>query len=204
MSDPELMPFQTEPFNGDKYVEQEFLKLKKTFNLHVAIETGSCCYGTTKFLSENFSKVISIELNPDNAKIGLKNILNKKNVLACLGNSEVVLENIVKNHIKKEDRCVFFLDSHWGENFPLLNELDVLSNLKVIQPPVIVIHDFCTWDNRLYYFVYNNIALDYNYITTSVEKLQNNFKVKYRFYFNEWSKTTGAKSGVIYLWPVLS
>lgn len=203
MSTPQLMPFQTDPFNGDNFVEQHFIYLKKTFNLQVAIETGSCCYGTTKFLSETFNKVLSIELNPDNAKIGLNSILDKKNVLACLGNSEVVLENIVTNYIKKEDRCIFFLDAHWGTEFPLLKELEIISNLKVIQPPIIVIHDFYTKDNNLNYYTFNNTVLNYSFINTSIQNLQKNMKVTYQYYFNEIDKAAGAKVGVIYLWPVL-
>lgn len=203
MITPQLMPFQTEPFNGDNFVEQQFIYLKKTFNLQVAIETGSCCYGTTKFLAETFNKVLSIEINPDNAKIGLNSILNKKNVLACLGDSEIVLENIVTNYIKKEDRCIFFLDAHWGTEFPLLKELEIISNLKVIQPPIIVIHDFYTNDNNLNYYTFNNTVLNYSYINNSIQILQKNMKVKYQYYFNEFNKAAGAKVGVIYLWPVL-
>ena len=38
--EPVLMPYQTLPFNGDTFVEEEFLKLKERFNLSTAIEGG--------------------------------------------------------------------------------------------------------------------------------------------------------------------
>lgn len=198
------MPFQNQPFNGDTFIEKEFLFLRETYKINTAIETGSCCYGTTRFLAENFQKVFTIELNPDNAKIGLKNILKYKNVMACLGYSEVVMENIIINHLNSTDTCIFFLDAHWNDNFPILKELELISNIKTQKPPVIAIHDFFTNDNNLYYDTYKDVVLNYNYIEPVLETISSKLKVRYGHYYNNSQTATGAKSGIIYLWPMLN
>jgi len=204
MIEPVLMPFQNQPFNGDSAIEKEFLFLKNNHNINTAIETGSCCYGTTKFLADNFEKVFTIELNPDNAKIGLKNILKYKNVLACLGYSEVVMENIISNHLKPTDTCIFFLDAHWCGNFPILKELELISNIKTLNPPVIAIHDFYTNDVNLSYDTYNNVVLNYNYIEPALKIISSKLNVNYVHYYNNSQTALGAKAGIIYLWPKLN
>jgi hypothetical protein len=50
MSEAILMPFQDEPFNGDPYVQVEFLNLKDRFSVMNVIETGSCLFTTLKDL----------------------------------------------------------------------------------------------------------------------------------------------------------
>ena len=64
MEIPYLMPHQMEPFNGDIFIEQEFLKLKEQFKIDTAVETGTCFGSTTKFLAKHFKKVVSIEISP--------------------------------------------------------------------------------------------------------------------------------------------
>ena len=123
------MPFQELPFNGDRFVCNEFIKLKEKFGLNVAVETGSCLYSTTKWLGENFNNVHTIELSEEYSKHGIHKVSGMLNVHPQIGDSVSFLERMCQTLIFN-DKCIFFLDAHWGQNCPLMQELDVLTKIK--------------------------------------------------------------------------
>lgn len=201
MSTPILMPFQDQPFNGDVFVCEEFLALKKQYNLNAAVETGSCLYSTTLWLSENFEKVFTVEINPEYAKHGVAKVTGKDNVKAVIGADSVdFIKTELTPDLTEEDRVIFFLDAHWGNNCPLLDELGAISLLKLNQPPLIVIHDFCNpSDNSLGYDSYNGQPFVYEWIQDSVEMLAQSFRTNYKHFYN--TEATGARRGVVYIYP---
>lgn len=199
-----LMPFQDLPFNGDTFVCQEFLKLKELYSLNVAVETGSCLYSTTKWLGENFDKVYTVEINAEYAKAGVEKVLGMPNVKPEINDSVTFLKNLQLSEPAEPDeadRAIFFLDAHWGQNCPLMEELDAIANLKLINPPIIVIHDFFTGDPNLGWDEYNGQRFDYDWIEPKLVQLQSVYG-EYRHYFN--TQAEGAKRGVIYLVPKVS
>ena len=193
-----LMPFQDLPFNGDTFVCQEFLKLKELYSLNVAVETGSCLYSTTKWLGENFEKVYTVEINAEYAKAGVEKVLGMPNVKPEINDSVTYLRNL---QLAETDRAIFFLDAHWGQNCPLMEELDAIANLKLINPPIIVIHDFFTGDPNLGWDEYNGQRFDYDWIEPKLVQLQAAYG-EYRHYFN--TQAESAKRGVIYIAPKVS
>jgi hypothetical protein len=190
------MPFQELPFNGDTFVCNEFLKLKELYNLNVAVETGSCLYSTTKWLGENFEKVHTVEINAEYAKAGVEKVLAMPNVKPEINDSVTYLKNL---QLAETDRAIFFLDAHWGQNCPLIEEMDAIANMKLKYPPIIVIHDFFTGDANLGWDEYNGQRFDYDWIEPKVSKMQSAYGHLYRHYFN--MQAEGAKRGVIYLVP---
>jgi hypothetical protein len=199
MEEPILMPFQSEPFNGDTFVCDEFLKLKERFNIDTAIETGSCLFYTTRWLSNNFKEVYTVECNPDYYLIGVEKVLDKTNVHSFLLDSVKFLNLTLPSF--KDNNIITFLDAHWMNNCPLLDELEELSNLQTKQPPVIVIHDFFTGNEELGCDEYNGQPFTYEWIEPKIKNIERKLNCKYEYYFNK--ETVGAKRGVIYLTPVL-
>lgn len=197
---PILMPFQDEPFNGDTFACEEFLKLKEQYNIKYAIETGSCFYTTTKWFAENFEQVFTVEINPDFAKHGKHKIADKNNVCAVIGDSVGFLKTLKDEPfaIPDDASCIYFLDAHWLNHCPLIEELDVISKIKQ-HPPVIVIHDFKTDNPELGYDSYNGQDFDWEFIKYSVYVLELEFNCVYEYHYNK--EATGAKRGIIYLTP---
>lgn len=195
MSEPLLMPFQDQPFNADVYVCVEFLKLKKEFDVKTAIETGSCLYSTTKWLGENFETVYTVEINHSYAIHGYPKVERMPNVVAKLQDSVSFLKEL-----NLSGSCIFFLDAHWNDFCPLQEELEVIANMKGIEPPVIVIHDFFTGNEELGYDSYLNQPFNYDWIKPKIELIENNFNCKYTHYFN--TDSIGAKRGLIYIKPI--
>ena len=198
MSAPVLMPFQDLPFNGDTFVCKEFLKLKEKFNLNVAVETGSCLYSTSKWLGENFPNVYTIELSEEYSKHGIHKVAGMLNVHTYLGDSVQNLQRLT-DVLTQDDRAIFFLDAHWGENCPLLQELDVLTKIKTNLPPLIAIHDFFTGDEKLGWDEYNGQRFDYQWIEPKVKALESAFNCSYSHYYN--TEAENGMRGVIYLIP---
>jgi len=199
MQEPVLMPFQNLPFNGDTLVCQEFLKLKAEYNLNTAIETGSCLYSTTEWLGDNFDKVYTVEISEDFAKFGRHKVADKPNVFAFIDDSVVFVKDIVTK-LSAADRCIFFLDAHWGNNCPLLAELDAICNIETNFPPIIAIHDFKTDNPELGYDSYNEQPFTIDWILPSISKIEKAVGLSYGYYYN--NEAWGAKRGVIYLYPI--
>lgn len=198
MSAPVLMPFQDLPFNGDSFVCKEFLKLKEKYQLNVAVETGSCLYSTSKWLGENFQNVHTIELSEEYSKHGIHKVSGMLNVHTYLGDSVQKLQ-LLTDVLTKDDKALFFLDAHWGQNCPLLQELDVLTKVKTDLPPIIAIHDFYTGDDKLGWDEYNGQRFDYQWIEPKVKALELAHNCTYSHYYN--TEAENGMRGVIYLVP---
>lgn len=200
---PILMPFQDEPFNGDIHACEEFIRLKEMYQIKYAIETGSCFYSTTQWLADNFEQVFTVEINPEFAKHGKHKIAQKNNVCASMGDSVAFL-NEMKGEpfaIPDDAKCIYFLDAHWNEHCPLLEELDAIAHIKQA-PPVIVIHDFYTANIELGYDSYNGQDFNWDFIKHAIYVLELEHNCSYEHHYN--TEATGAKRGIIYITPKLT
>lgn len=198
---PNLMPFQDLPFNGDNYVCREFLNLKEKYKINVAVETGSCLYSSTSWFADNFDRVYTVEINQEFARHGVHKVSHKSNVHVFIADSVNWLASVLPNHIKPEDQCIYFLDAHWGDHCPLIDEILNLSCISQ-KPPVIVIHDFYTGDESLGYDTYKNQPFTWDWIKSSVDVLEQKFGVKYSHYFN--TESEGARRGLVYIVPEIT
>jgi hypothetical protein len=208
MSEPILMPFQSLPFNGDTFICEEFLNLKEKFNITTAIETGSCVYSTTQWLGNNFGSVLTAEVNDEFAKWGKYKIEEMPNVCAFISDSVEFIKSISnadENYLGLKDfslnNAIFFLDAHWGDFCPLLNELKEIANkVFVFVNPIIAIHDFKVPNEpTLGYDSINGQAFDYEWIKKSLEAI---YGVDgYDYYYNSHEKSTQIKRGIIYITP---
>lgn len=134
---PRLMPYQDHPFNADGYLAAEVLRLKKEHNIMSAIETGTCLGSTMLWLGENFASVDTAEVSDNLRTLAVDRGLayfgrNAHWVTSHLGPSVEMLAKVSAGF--------YFLDAHWGDHCPLLDELELIASQGV--KPCIVIHDF--------------------------------------------------------------
>ena len=201
MVEPTLMPYQQCPFNGDTFIEAEFLKLKERFGVSTVIETGTCLGYTTLWLAKNFEKVYTIELNKEYCELARAKFLQYPNITSIHGNSEDVLR-----HLRIDGNAMFFLDAHWGNNCPLLGELHAIQRMGI--KPVIAIHDFLVPDygEVLGYDQFKGQPFKIGWIKSILDQIYMNGtmvmgKPMYEFYYNSLEKSTGARRGIIYIYP---
>jgi hypothetical protein len=196
MKIPHLMPFQMQPFNGDHFIEKKFLELRDKFGIKTIVETGTCLGSSTIFFAKNFEKVVTIESNIEYQSIAIARCQKEgiDNVEFLLGDSSKILsDSLVK---LGSETVMFFLDAHWGNNCPLLAELDQIEKSEVM--PVIAIHDFYTGDERLGFDSIHGQRFEYEWILPVVSTI-GIFNAEY----NTFAQSAGAKRGIIYLSPVI-
>ena len=186
--------WHSEPFNGDYFINEEFLKIKKKFNIVNAVETGSCTFSTTKWLGENFENVFTFEHNKDFYDEYIGKISDLPNIKSFNTKSVEGLNLIID---ELNGPTVFYLDAHWDNECPINEEIEVISNYKF--PHVIVIHDFKTNNPELGYdsfYFDGGFDLDLNLIYGNLEKI---YPDGVKFYYNK--NAVGGKRGVIYILP---
>ena len=126
-------------FNSAPEIGTFIESLGRDYGIDVAIETGTCQGGTTRFLSSCFKDVHTVEISNEffqNAKSQLKDC---PNVQCHLGSSDQILHDILP--ALKEKRAIFYLDAHWNQYWPLLDELEEIGKTHK-DNCIIVIDDF--------------------------------------------------------------
>jgi hypothetical protein len=120
------------------------------------------------------------------------------NVRQIIGDSAVELPGLIRElEGELEGPVLFYLDAHWGEHSPLLEELGAIATSGI--KPVIVIHDFYNPLHPEYGFDEWDIG---EYKLGLIEPLLVKIygKSGWRHWFNE--EASGEKRGVIYIEPV--
>lgn len=177
------------PFANDTFVPLEFLKLKKEFDIQIAVETGTHQGTTTYWLAENFESVFTIETNPISLANAKEYCKKFDNITYLHGHSEILMKELIPKI--KEMRTIFFLDAHGDAHCPTFDELDFIKDMEI--KPIIVIHDFCVPGK--------DFAWGYDYKWENIEKYVNKIYGydNYEFYYN--SEANGYNVGVIYIKP---
>lgn len=122
-------------------------KYSKKYNIPTLIETGTYHGAMVEAMLNNFSKIISIELDGNLFKAAELKFFKQSHVKIVFGDSEKVLSKILKSI---SEPCLFWLDGHYipesvdtarGErDTPILQELEHILN-HPIKDHVILIDD---------------------------------------------------------------
>lgn len=128
-------------FNGDASVETYVRNLG--CRCRVAVETGTFQAATTKFLSRVFEQVWSLEIDLTNFAIASHVLRRSKNVTLVRGNSSETLPGVLDEILAKfpDEGVFFYLDAHWNDYWPLLDELRAIAEFKNRHRSVICIDD---------------------------------------------------------------
>jgi len=196
-SAPLIMPHQWCEFNNDFYVANEVLKLKKKFNCNYFIETGTCLGSTSTWASKHFKKVVTFENHKPYFDIAAqrKEILQIENVEQHFKSS---VDGLIEVLPTIKDSILFFLDAHFQNYCPLLDELKTIKDNGLT--PVIVIHD-CKVPNepKLGFDTWNGIEISFETIKPHIESIYG--KNGYSYHYNSNKESTEIKRGVIYIYP---
>jgi hypothetical protein len=191
----QLMPHQWEEFNGDNFISKNFIRLRDEFKINHAIELGTCLGSTAIWLSHNFQQVTTIEINEEFLNIAISRFMEEGliNIKSNLGNTTDVLPTI-----KITNDCIVFIDSHWYDVCPMLDELTIIAEQKVT--PVIAIHDFLVPNEpNLGYDTIHGQAFSIEWIKPYLEAIYgvNGFE----YFYNSDAESTEIKRGIIYITP---
>lgn len=189
-------------FEGDAIARDTIERILGERCIDIVIETGTYLGSSTRRFAEmpGVNHVFSIEVNPEHwakANENLKDLKPKVNLLK--GNSPEALDILLQMIPNHGPRLFFFLDAHWEEYNPLLDELRVIAEFNRIPKPVIAIHDFKVPGRPdLGFDSYKGQDYDFEWIQSAVERIygQTGYQIKYN------DQAEGAKRGIIYIFPL--
>lgn len=126
-------------FNGAPEIGVFLAYLKAHYQIDTMVETGTYRGGTTLFFSFLFDEVHTIEIVEETYKNAKEFLSAYPNIHCHLGSSEETLKELLPT---LQDRPVlFYLDAHWYDHWPLLQELEEISKTHR-DNCIIVIDDF--------------------------------------------------------------
>lgn len=197
-AEPNLMPLQDQPFNGDTFIADKFLSLKEEFKIRCVFETGTALGGTTKWLSKHFPAVFTIEINEEYQRHARNRVGNRENVKFILGDSAKQLLPSLKQFAGNAVIC--FLDAHWHNHCPLREELEAIAQSGII--PIIAIHDFYVPNEpKLGFDSYNGQRFDYEWIKPLLHAIYGHSEESFNIAYNSNEESTEIKRGIIYITP---
>jgi predicted O-methyltransferase YrrM len=162
-SAPELIPF--------------FTALKKDYRLTHAVETGTYQGATTVALALLFDKVDTIEIQQDKYDQAELCFKNYSNVSCHLGSSEHIFSTLLPS--LANERTLFYLDAHWYNHWPLLEELEEISKTHR-DNCIIVIDDFKVPGRPdIAYDYYGPHECSYEYIQEQLVKVYSSYDFYY-------------------------
>ena len=164
-------------FNRAPEIGNLIQSLGKDFHIEAAVETGTWKGETTRFLSSCFDEVHTIEISDEHYKNAIETLKDRPNVHLHLGSSEKVMHEILPALSSK--RTIFYLDAHWNEYWPLLDELEEIGKTHK-DNCIVVIDDFKVPHRRdISYDKYGRHKCSYEYISKKLDQVFTDYDYYY-------------------------
>jgi hypothetical protein len=140
------------PFGFDIAVALMVDELIRAFGCDAVAETGCFAGDTTFYLARRYPglPVYSCDTDPECAAFTARRLAGCANAEVTCEDSPGMLGRVTARH----SRPVAFLDAHWGEDWPLADELGIVTSAGGIA----VIHDFDIGHDRFSYDSYDGLA----------------------------------------------
>jgi hypothetical protein len=138
------------PFGFDIAVALLADKLITGYGCDAIAETGCFLGDTTAYLARRYPRlpVYTCDTDPGFSAFTARRLTPCPNATVTCEDSPALLARVCARH----QRTFAFLDAHWGQDWPLLAELDALESA------VAVVHDFDIGHSRFSFDTYNGLA----------------------------------------------
>lgn len=178
--------------HGDQILWRAFKIFGQHSKITSIIETGTFFGNSTKFMAKTFPQlqINTCEINKVYYIKAKKNLKKCKNVKIYLKSSPDFLNSITKNLLGKIP--LFYLDAHWGNDWPLEREIKIIS--EKIKSAIIIIDDFkIPGDNRFGFDGYKDKECSLDLIIPHLNK-----KNKYHLLLPNYGEKEAFKKGIIH------
>jgi len=137
--EPERLDSWGGPFNGQCFRQLIFLDLVRACRFDAIVETGTFRGSTTLFLCRNSNGAIvhSSEINPRFFEFARRRLRTLPNLHLYNLDSRTFLPSL---RLPREARIFFYLDAHWRNNLPLVDETEFI--IRNFDTFAIMIDDF--------------------------------------------------------------
>jgi hypothetical protein len=171
------IPFNSNPFNCAIEMSVFFQYLKNVLHIDTVFETGTLVGHTSRYFGSLFKTVHTVEISKE-YYLKAKDFLSSfSNVNVHFGNSPDVLRQILPS--LKDRSIVFYLDAHWEDYWPLLDELDEIS--KTHRDNCIIVIDDIMVPGRqdIKFDSYNGIGCSYEYVKSKLDLIFSLYSIHY-------------------------
>jgi hypothetical protein len=188
------------PFNGQKFRQRVFFDLLSCFPIKGIVETGTCLGTTTALFAATSLPVYSVEINPRYFFYSkMRFLFNRDNVHLYKSDSRSFLRHLSKDSSVAKEDVFFYLDAHWGEDFPLRDELEII--LSKWRRPIVMVDDFQVPNSEYLFDDYGpGKVLNLSYI----DRVVSAHKLSVFFPAVNSSAETGARRGSVVLCQEMS
>ena len=128
-------------FHNDRCFQALFDLIVRVMDPEYIIETGTFMGWTTAYIASNYPSVEikTAELNPDFLAVAGARLSKYGNVALYHESAELFLKKYL-SYRDISETCLFFLDAHWENYWPLPDEIAIISKSQI--PSVIIVDDF--------------------------------------------------------------
>jgi predicted O-methyltransferase YrrM len=193
---PQLASSWGGPLNGQAARQTMVVELLRTLPIDIVVETGTYRGTTTEFLSSNANvPVLTVEVDGRYCGYARARLLRRRHTAVTRSDSRTFLLSLVRSGRLSNKNPFFYLDAHWGNAPPLLDELDII--FTNWPRSVVVIDDFqVPGDQQYEYDDYGEgKALTPTYIAPLIER----FELVSFFPSTRGADETGRRRGCIVL-----
>jgi hypothetical protein len=115
------------PFNGQQRRAAAVGAMFARIPFTAIVETGTFRAITTRFLRTlSAAPLATIEINPRYHHYSRQRLAGQPNLFMFLGDSPAVLELLAADAAWTDGPAFFYLDAHWLDNLPLVDELRII------------------------------------------------------------------------------
>ncbi len=114
------------PFNGQEYRVLLYNEIMRVTAPQAIIETGTFRGTTTALFSDCGPPVYTCELNKRYFFYSRRRFKSKNHVHVFCQDSRDFLRDLSKQGLYNEAPVFFYLDAHWGDDLPLLQEVEII------------------------------------------------------------------------------
>lgn len=186
-------------FNGDRLMREEVARLVTARNVKTIVECGTYLGQTTPYLATLAERVVTIECRRDFFEQG-EHLNVIPNVVRVWGDSVKWLEHhgslLSQPIVCLDPTVLYFIDSHWGADWPIQRELIAIAGHG--GNPVLVIHDFQVPNTTLGFDIYRGQSLNLAYVTTGLDAIYGSGR--WQSHYND-ERAEGSRRGVLYVEP---
>jgi hypothetical protein len=157
------------PLNGQRFRREIYRQITSAFTFDGILETGTYRGTTTALFSQLGVPVYSVESNPRYFSFATCKFRQQRDKVHLFeGDSVRFLGELSQKPQIAKSRLFFYLDAHWYDHLPLLEELRIV--FQFWSEPVVMIDDFCVPGTAYGYDDYGaGAALTLNYLSPLYE-----------------------------------
>ena len=138
------------PMNGQTARLEIVREIITELGIARIVETGTFRGVTTQWFAQFGVPVLGIEINKRYATFTKLRLRNRPNVEIRRGNSAAILRDIVSRGDWSNERVLFYLDAHWGNELPLREEIEIV--MQHFRQAVVIVDDFAVPGDPDYIF----------------------------------------------------